>query len=135
MAMQTGTVDGQDNGFSTTIAYSFHEVTKSLTVTGHMIGAGFITISEELWQSMSPELQAIFTEAVELACNKITETVLAQEASDVAFLEENGVSVYYLEDDELAAYRQEVTDYYFSQASWVDGLDMELYDLIANMEY
>lgn len=135
MALQTGTVDGQDNGFSTTIAYSFQEVTKSLTVTGHMIGAGFITISEELWQSMSPELQEIFNEAVEKACTHITNTVLEQEASDVEFLEESGVKVYYLSDEELAAYRQEVTDYYFSQESWVDGLDMDLYNLIANMEY
>lgn len=135
LALQTGSVDGQDNGFSTTRAYSFHEVTKSVTVTGHMIGAGFVTISESVWQSMSPELQAIVREGIARGCEYITETTLSQEADDVAFFEENGVSVYYLTDEELSAYRQEVSDYYFAQESWVDGLDMELYGLIANMEY
>lgn len=135
LALQTGAVDGQDNGFSTTRAYSFYEVTKSVTVTGHMIGAGFISISEAVWQSMSPELQAIMTEAVDKACTYITDTVLAQEADDVAFFEENGVHVYYLEDEELAAYRKEVTDYYFAQTDWVGDLDMDFFNLIANMKY
>ena len=135
LSLQTGSVDGQDNGFATTRAFSFHEVTKSVTVTGHMIGAGFVTISESQWQSMSPELQKIVQEGVAKGCDYITEATLAQKADDVAFFEEQGLSVYYLTDEELSAYRQEVTDYYFSQESWVNGLDMELYDLIANMDY
>lgn len=134
-ALQTGAVDGQDNGFSTTISFSWHEVTKSVTVTGHMISAGVVTISEKVWQSLSPELQEILSEGVRQACEYISQTTIDQEASDVAFLEENGISVYYLSDEELAAYREEVSDYYFAQKDWVSGLDMELYDSIANLEY
>lgn len=134
-ALQTGAVDGQDNGFSTTISFSWHEVTKSVTVTGHMISAGVVTISEKVWESLSPELQEILSEGVRQACEYISQTTIDQEASDVAFLEENGISVYYLDDEELAAYRKEVSDYYFSQEDWVSGLDMELYDSIANLAY
>lgn len=134
-ALQTGAVDGQDNGFSTTISFSWHEVTKSVTVTGHMISAGVVTISEKVWESLSPELQEILSEGVRQACEYISQTTIDQEASDVAFLEENGISVYYLSDEELAAYREEVSDYYFSQEDWVSGLDMELYDSIANLAY
>ncbi|MDY4488344.1 MAG: TRAP transporter substrate-binding protein DctP [Candidatus Limivicinus sp.] len=134
-ALQTGAVDGQDNGFSTTISFSWYEVTKSVTVTGHMISAGVVTISEEVWQSLSPELQEILSEGVRQACEYISQTTIDQEASDVAFLEDNGISVYYLSDEELAAYRKEVSDYYFAQTGWVSGLDMELYNAIANLEY
>lgn len=134
-ALQTGAVDGQDNGFSTTISFSWYEVTKSVTVTGHMISAGVVTISENVWQSLSPELQEILSEGVRQACEYISQTTIDQEASDVAFLEENGISVYYLSDEELAAYRKEVSDYYFAQKDWVSGLDMELYDSIANLAY
>lgn len=132
LSLQTGAVDGQDNGLSTTRSYSFQEVTKSVTMTGHMIGAGFISLNEKVWQSMSPKLQEIFLEAVQVGCNYITDTIRAQEADDVAFFEANGVHVYYLTPDELAAYRQEVTDYYFSNEAYTAALDMELFDLIAN---
>ncbi len=133
LALQTGSVDGQDNGFATTRSFSFHEVTKSVTVTNHMIGAGFVTINESIWQSMSPELQKIVAEGVAKGCSYITETTIAQEADDVAFFEEAGVKVYYLEDEELAAYRKEVTDYYFAQENWVKDLDMNFYNSVANM--
>lgn len=135
LALQTGTVDGQDNGFSTTRSFSWDEVTKSITVTGHMISAGVVTINEEMWQSMSPELQQIFREAVEVGCNYISDTIQAQEADDVAYFEDKGIKVYYLSDEELASYRKEVSDYYFAQEDWVKDLDMDFYNSIANMEY
>lgn len=135
LALQTGTVDGQDNGFSTTRSFSWDEVTTSITVTGHMISAGFVTINEEVWQSMSDELQQIFREAVEIGCNYISDTIQSQEADDVAYFEDKGIKVYYLSDEELASYRNEVSDYYFAQEDWVKDLDMDFYDLIANMEY
>lgn len=135
LALQTGTVDGQDNGFSTTRSFSWDEVTTSITVTGHMISAGFVTINEEVWQSMSDELQQIFREAVEIGCNYISDTIQSQEADDVAYFEGKGIKVYYLSDEELASYRNEVSDYYFAQEDWVKDLDMDFYDLIANMEY
>ena len=135
LALQTGTVDGQDNGFSTTRSFSWDEVTKSITVTGHMISAGFVTMAESAWAKMSPELQQIFKEAVAIGCNHITDTIQAQEADDIAYFENEGISVYFLSDEELSAYRKEVSDYYFAQQDWVKDLDMDFYNSIANMAF
>ncbi len=131
MALQTGSVNGQDNGFSTTKAFSFHEVTKSVTVTGHMIGAGFISLNEKKWQAMPPELQKVIRDGIRHGCDTITRISLDEEAKDAALFESAGLKVYRLSQDELSAYRQEVLDYYLGNERMTANLDKDLYDKIA----
>ena len=133
LGIQTGAVDGQDNAVNAIRTNSFYEVTESVTITGHIISACDITMRDDLFQSMSPELQQIILESAQEAGAWITDTIDAQYEEDVAFLEENGVTVYTLTDEELTAYSEEVKAYYFEseegQALTADW-DMDLYNEI-----
>lgn len=133
MALQTGSVNGQDNGFSTTKAFSFQEVTKSVTVTGHMIGAGFIAIGEKQWQAMTPELRRVVAEGVAHACDVITRTAHDEEMNDAKMFEQAGLKVYWLNSDELSSYRTEVLDYYLGNPKMTANLDKTLYERISAM--
>ncbi len=136
LALQTGTLEGQDNGLSLIRSQSIYEVTKSVTLTNHMISTGCFEINDEKWESLSPELQEILTEGAQEAANYITEQHLATEAEDIAFLEENDVNVYQLTDEEFASYSQEVLDYYFANGGVeVENIDMDLYQQISDMSY
>lgn len=58
-ALQQGTVDGQDNGIVITYTSKLHEIQEYYTITGHSYAAAAIVVSENFWQSLSPELQKV----------------------------------------------------------------------------
>jgi tripartite ATP-independent transporter DctP family solute receptor len=133
LGLQTGTIDGQDNAVATIKSMSLFEVTKSVTITGHMISAQAINIRESLWKTMSPELQKIFVDAAKQACKFVDDTALNQKKDDIAFLEGKGMKIYELTDEELSKYRKEVVDYYFADANATKDWDMDLYKQIQDI--
>lgn len=78
LAMQTGTVDGQDNTLTVSKAAGLIELTEQVVLTDHQAYSQFFGINEELWQSFSDEqrgwVQTALDEGIELG------TQLAQEA-------------------------------------------------------
>lgn len=133
LALQTGTVDGQDNPLPALKNKSFFEVTKSATLTNHVIGTNWIMIGEKLWQGMSPELQQIMLEGFDIATSYANETNLALEAELVTWLEEQGMKIYQPTPEQLANFRQEVIDYYFAHEEVVGAWDMEMYQRIQDL--
>ena len=57
-ALQTGTVDGQDNPLPTDKAAKFYEVTKQIVLTGHLVDAVFLSMSGKSWAKLSPAQQS-----------------------------------------------------------------------------
>ena len=133
LALQTGTVDGQDNPVATIKDSSFYEVTESVTITGHMISSAAIIVREDLWQSMTTELQQVIQQAATQACAYMEDTAQAEYEETVTFLEEKGMKVYELTDEELSAYSQEVIAYYFDHPESMEDWDMDLYQKIQDM--
>ena len=67
-ALQMGVVDGQENPVNTIYTAKLYEVQKHITLTGHMTQNLCSIINEKFFQTLSPELQAIFEKsAVEAA--------------------------------------------------------------------
>src|SRR5437868_14656860 len=54
-ALQTGTVDGQDNPLVSSRLMKFYEVTSQFVLTGHVIGYDVMSISGKIWDAMKPE--------------------------------------------------------------------------------
>lgn len=133
LALQTGTVDGQDNPLPALKNMSFYEVTKSATRTNHVMGTNWIMIGEKLWQSMSDELKEIMKEGIRIAETYTNETNLALEAELVDWLREQGFSVYEPTPEQLETFRTEVTDYYFAHEEVVGGWDMDMYQRIQEL--
>ncbi len=121
-ALQTGAIDGQDNGFPATRGMKFDEVINHIGKTAHLIAANEFTISLAKWNSLNADQQATVQSCAknfEAALDKIT---LDQEASLEADMVSKGMDVY---TPDLAAFVANVKKVYAEEgqdADWPAGL-------------
>ena len=62
-ALETKTIDGQENPFTLIRTSKFYEVQKHLAVTRHVYNPQAVLISKKLWDQLSPQEQAVLREA------------------------------------------------------------------------
>ncbi len=62
-ALKTGIVDAQENPVYRSMASGFYEVTPYNIRTQHCFDLNDVHVTQDFWQSLSPELQKIFTDA------------------------------------------------------------------------
>ena len=94
MALQTGTVDGQENPLTTYDSYSFYEVVKNINVTNHIICPNMIFINKGVWDSLSEKDQQVVQTAVDNAIAWNNEQVLNAEKTLLESLQsEKGCTV------------------------------------------
>ena len=95
VANQQGTIDGMDNPLSGLYSTSVYEFDKYISVTNHVYTTQAVIISEKAWNSMTPEDQEIFMEAVREATLFDREEQLKQTEAAAAALEAKGCEVNY----------------------------------------
>ena len=121
-ALQTGSVDGQDNPLPTVVDAKFYEVTKQVSLTAHLVDLNYVAFSKSVWDTLTPEQQAAVQKAAEDAAESGRQGQLAKEEELVAFLTEQGLDVY---EPDLAAFRSHVQAQYvgseFAKA-WPEGV-------------
>ncbi|RBW68408.1 C4-dicarboxylate ABC transporter substrate-binding protein [Bacillus taeanensis] len=93
MALQQGTVDGQENPLTNIAASKFQEVQKYLSLTGHQYSPLPVAISEEFWQTLSPELQEAVQQSAQEAAEYHRELVKANDEKLVEELKAGGMEV------------------------------------------
>ncbi|MDO4548909.1 MAG: TRAP transporter substrate-binding protein DctP [Clostridia bacterium] len=93
MALQTGTVDGQENPLTTYYSYKFYEVVKYVILTDHIICPNMIFINGDVWNSMSEHDQQVVQAAVDSAIQWQDEQILASEETLAEELKEYGVEI------------------------------------------
>src|SRR5664279_1821420 len=62
-ALETKTVDGQENPYSVILSNKFYEVQKYVSGTNHVYGANIILVSRKFWDKLSPAEQKILHDA------------------------------------------------------------------------
>jgi len=62
-AIQNRVVDGAENNWPSYYSWSFHEVAEYFTLSGHMSAPEMILVSTRVWNTFSPEDQAIIRRA------------------------------------------------------------------------
>ena len=62
-ALETKTVDGQENPYSVILSNKFYEVQKFVSGTNHVYGTNIILVSKKFWDKLSPTEQAILQDA------------------------------------------------------------------------
>lgn len=120
-ALQTGAVDGQDNPLPTVVDAKFYEVTEQIALTSHLVDWNFLTLSLDVWNSLTPEQQQVVQEAADRAAQVARENQLRLEEENVAFLEEQGLTIY---EPDVAAFRDAVQKAYLESeyaADWPEG--------------
>ena len=121
-ALQTGSVDGQDNPLPTVVDAKFYEVTNQIALTSHLVDLNYVAFSKAVWDELSPEQQATVQSAAEAAAESGRQAQLEKEASLVSFLTEQGLEVY---EPDLKAFREHVQAQYAGSelaASWPEGV-------------
>ncbi len=87
LALQNGTVDGQENPLPTILAKKFYEVNKNISLTGHMTDSLLTLSSPGLWKRLTPADRKIFQDVFREAAVKTTDDIRAAEtllATDLA---------------------------------------------------
>ena len=79
LALQNGTVDGQENPLPTILAKKFYEVNKNISLTGHMTDSLITLASPGLSKRLSPADRKIFQDVYREAAVKTTDEIRASE--------------------------------------------------------
>ena len=105
-ALQTGTVDGQDNPLVSSKLMKFDEVTSQFVLTRHVIGYDVMAIRAKIWDAMSAAQQAKFQGAAEQAMDDNTAKFIAQEAEVIEYFKKEGKKVYEPDQDAFRSFAQ-----------------------------
>jgi TRAP-type transport system periplasmic protein len=115
-ALQSGTVDGQDNPVVASRLMKFHEVTSQFILTKHVIAYDVMVMRSKIWDALKPAQQAKFqAEADKMAAENI-KRFDAQETEAIEFFKKEGKKVY---QPDVAAFRT------FAQKKYVDKYSNE----------
>lgn len=93
LALQNGTVEAQENPLTTIEAKKFFEVQKHIVLTGHIVDHLNTVVSKTRWASLSDEDKAIFTEVMQEAAARATETIVTREKELVQYFRDQGLTV------------------------------------------
>ncbi len=122
MGLKTGTIDAQDNPLPTVRAARLYEVSKQVVLTGHLVDALFIAISQKTWDGLKPAQQTKVQQAAQAAARFNNDNRLQEEKQILDFLKQQGLSI---STPDVSAFRQQVTNAYKASdiaKSWPPGL-------------
>ncbi|MDO8720274.1 MAG: TRAP transporter substrate-binding protein [Polaromonas sp.] len=101
-ALETKTIDGQENPFSTIETSKLNEVQKYLSVTRHAYSPFFVLYSKKLWDQLNPQEQAVLREAALAGQTVQRDASRAQDAKSLATLKAKGMLVNEFSEAEKA---------------------------------
>lgn len=130
LALQTGTVDAQENPLTLIYSQKFYEVTEQIVTTNHKVLIQFPAFSSRSWAKLTKEQQAVVAEGAAVAMEAYTQNVMDLEASLRETIEAEGVV---FTDPDRDAFRTAVLALFQSSdlaADWEDGV----FDAIVSMD-
>ncbi|MBS0536841.1 MAG: sialic acid TRAP transporter substrate-binding protein SiaP [Proteobacteria bacterium] len=75
LALQQGTVDGQENPLPTIMAKKFYEVQSHIILTGHITESLVTIVGGHVWSKMSDADKKVFEEVLKQAAAKVTDQI------------------------------------------------------------
>src|SRR6188768_4474303 len=79
LALQQGTVDGQENPLPTIMAKKFYEVQSHIMLTGHITESLLTIVGSHVWAKLTDDEKKIFNEVLIQAAAKSTDQIRASE--------------------------------------------------------
>src|SRR5436305_8839565 len=93
LALQQGTVDGQENPLPTIMAKKFYEVQSHIILTGHITECLVSIIGGHVWSKLSADEQKIFQDVLKEAASRATDKIRASEQTLAAEFTKLGKTV------------------------------------------
>jgi tripartite ATP-independent transporter DctP family solute receptor len=126
-ALQQGTIDGQENPLSVIESAKLSEVQKHLTLSGHVYAPALLLVSQQFWENLSEEEQAVFAEGARKGGAAMRAYVDQVEASGVEKLKAAGMEVGTLSPEQKAEFQKALEGAY---AEYYKKYDKALVDSI-----
>lgn len=127
LALQTGTIDGQDNPLPTDYNAKFYEVTKYIILTNHYINPIMPIINEDKWQSLTDQQKEWVMEGIAAARELCDTTNLENEAELLDFFADEGMEI--IEPDQ-EAFKEHALDMVMGNDEMTASWNMDLFEQI-----
>jgi tripartite ATP-independent transporter DctP family solute receptor len=111
-ALQTGTIDGQENPVEVPVANKFFQVQKYLSMTNHMSDAFVLALSDAKWSALSKKQQDAMQKAASETSTFKTKYDADQSAKQIAQLKSQGMTVNNLSNSAVGAFRDKARALY-----------------------
>lgn len=113
LALQQGTIDGQENPVPTIKDLNLPEVQSHVNLTGHQVGSVLAIVSEDTWQSLSAEQQEAVQAAISDTRDGDRQCVEDAEAEIVEEWKSSG-EMTVVEDVDLDTFRSQAEDFFMA---------------------
>ena len=108
-ALETKTVDGQENPYNTILSSKFYEVQKYLSVTNHVYSPWIMTVSKKWWDQLSKDEQKVLLDAAKASRDFERQDTREEAAKAVADLKAKGMAVNDVAPQEVNRMREKLT--------------------------
>ncbi|BDI07869.1 TRAP transporter substrate-binding protein [Sphaerotilus microaerophilus] len=122
-ALETKTVDGQENPYNTILSSKFYEVQKYLSVTNHVYSPWIVTVSKKWWDGLSKDEQKVLIDAAKASRDFERRDTREEAGRALADLKTKGMQINELTPAETARMRDKLTRVNASIAANV-GMDL-----------
>jgi TRAP-type transport system periplasmic protein len=108
-ALETKTVDGQENPFNTILSSKFYEVQKYLTVTNHVYSPWIVLVSKKWWDGLNKAEQKVLMDAAKKSRDFERQDTRAEAGKALAELKAKGMQINELPASEANRMREKLT--------------------------
>jgi TRAP-type C4-dicarboxylate transport system substrate-binding protein len=105
-ALQTGTVDGQDNPLVSAKTMKFDEVTTQFVLTSHVLGYDILTFSKKSWAALKPAQQAKVRAQADKIFDASANEYDEQAKQAIEYFKKEGRKVYEPDQNAFRAFAQ-----------------------------
>jgi C4-dicarboxylate-binding protein DctP len=112
-ALQTGTVDGQENTWSNIYSQKFHEAQKYITETNHGVIDYMVVANTKFWDGLPKDIKPVVEKAMADAttyANKLAEDINQQDKKRI--MDSGKTEIITLTKDQAGAWRKAMTPVY-----------------------
>ncbi|MDF2823502.1 MAG: dicarboxylate transporter, DctP subunit [Mycobacterium sp.] len=102
LALDQGVLDGQENPLKVIDAFSFYEKQKYLSLTSHIYSPVYLTVNEDSWKELSPEIQEGLQTAADAAAATSRSAGAEADEQLLTKFEEAGVEVNQADVNQLS---------------------------------
>jgi tripartite ATP-independent transporter DctP family solute receptor len=127
-ALQSGTVDAQENSMEVTLNGSLYEVQKYMMETNHGIGVRFLIVNDQLWQSLSDTDKKAVMEAWKETSQEIEKLYIQNDAKYKQDLLAKGITLVPID---TAPMQEAVKNVWkdFAPQAWGEGVYEKIQEL------
>ena len=114
IGLSQGTIDAQENPYEVIVSSKLYEQQKYAIQTNHLPHLISLIVSEDFFQGLTPEQQAIIQQAADTAKDYAREQAAERAADRIQIMEDHGCEIVPLSDELLEQMRQSAAPVYES---------------------